>query len=824
MAAAVLLPGLHATPVQAQADSSVSLQSARLHEAARTLGNGLPSPAGLSAQTLSVQAVTPLGDSRRLLQLQLTQDSWSGATPVSTAPAVAGGNRAVQRGSAGQLVTVGASPMITGSLLLDAQDRPLRRDATTGTLQPAPELVHTLSTASPETRRQLDLKLSQRRDDGQLSLGGSASDERDFRSQSLNLARRFDDGESSLSFALSATRSRVRAVLDHDALPYITRRAYADHITVEGGQTLLHGRRREASASAGWSRALTPSALAEATLSLTRSSGDLANPYKLTSVVFAPTAGAGADGVRSGELRSLMEQRPSSRLQWNVGARLVLHHAASDAAWHLGGGLFSDDWGVRGQRLQVEWLQPLSPAGTLSLLLRHHSQHAARFYVPWLVSHQAYRQVSVTPDGQLQARDHDPALLPAHFSSDTRLSAFGTLTAGLGYTHRLAGGATLDLSVDRTRQSGRLKWGGGGEGRHADLDHWTAQATLNLVFEAGAAPSREHDHDHGPGSAAHGHDAAPASLMGVHAAPGRGRWMLGLRQQQLQQSGTLRHGTQAADDTRIAAGACGGAPCLSVPTAMRMRMAMLDLMVGLDEHWSLMLMPQFMDMAMNSRLLPGAVAGDTPVHVGQHESHGLGDTQLHLLRHGGSAALQWSAGLGLSAPTGRSNLAGRRSHQRDGAPLDPGMQPGSGTWDALSTLSAWGPLGDGARGRWGLQASGASRLQAANDQGWARGWRWQLQGWAAWRATPALSLVGRAGWRVDHGVAGTVADADSPTSPVDLAANQGGRLAELGLGLNARLGGAGQLALERTQPLHTRLRGWQLPPRGGWALQWSQAL
>jgi hypothetical protein len=62
----------------------------------------------------------------------------------------------------------------------------------------------------------------------------------------------------------------------------------------------------------------------------------------------------------------------------------------------------------------------------------------------------------------------------------------------------------------------------------------------------------------------------------------------------LQQVGTLRDGRRALDDDEVIAPApAARRPCLRHPRAWRMRMQMLDLMVGLDEHVSLMLMPQF---------------------------------------------------------------------------------------------------------------------------------------------------------------------------------------------------------------------------------------
>jgi hypothetical protein len=367
-------------------------------------------------------------------------------------------------------------------------------------------------------------------------------------------------------------------------------------------------------------------------------------------------------------------------------------------------------------------------------------------------------------------------------------------------------------------------------GAYADLRAWTLQATLNLSFDAGApstpgasaggavahAGAAGHEH-HGAG-----HDPLPAEWLPLaHAAPGTGRWMVGLNLRSATQGGTLQAGTQPIDDAALAGRGCDGVPCRLAPTGMTMRMQMLDISYGLAEDWSLMLMPGWMSSRMDARLLDGAVAGDTPLHLGRHESSAPGDMQLHLLRHGGAGTgLHWVLGLGLSAPTGSTGITRRRMHQQDGGPLDVGMQPGTGTWEALPSATL---RGGHAAWSFGLHASAATRLQSANRSGYAWGLRWQAGGWAAWRATPALGATARLAWRTDHGVAGRPRDAAPADSPSDAVANQGGRFTEGGLGLH-HAGALGVLALERVLPLRSELRGVQLPPRARWVLAWHHAL
>lgn len=824
MAAALLLPGVVCTAVHAQTDAdSVSLQAAQVREGTRSLpGIAVPVPA-LRADTQSLRS-TSLLDGGGSLQLGYTQDTWSGATPISTAPVVAQGNRPLKRGGVDTRVTTGASPMVTGSVLLDAGDRPVARDAA-GRLQPAPDLVHTLSSASPETRQQLDLKWTRPLGAGSLSLGAGASLERDHRTRFASLGRRIDDGLSTWTFGAAVSRSDVAAVLDHDAAPYLTKSAYRTQIENRNGQQVLTGRRDEQAVSVGWARVLGPSAVLESSLSYTRIEGYLGNPYKAVSVIFAPLSGDGTT-VRGGDLQALLEQRPGQRRQWNMATRLVLHHAPADAALHLGYGAYADDWGVRVHRMDGEWFQPIGPGNLLSLRLRYHTQQAARFYTPYLVTHQAYRSVSIGPDGQPVVSSFDPARLPATFSSDQRLAGFGVLGAGIGWTRRFDGGLTMDLSLDHSTQAGRLKWGGGGEGRYADLRYLLAQASLSFEFGARLAAASAAESAHDGHAAAHATAAVPAEVMAAHLPASRGEVMVGYRQQWARQAGPMQQGGTGVDDLQVLLKACGSAPCSTRPTSMTMRMQMLDLMVGLGGGWSLMVMPQWLGMAMDNQLLAGAAPSDVPPHLGLHESAGLGDTQVHALLHAaGSPTAPWLLGLGLSVPTGDTGLHRRRMHQQDGAALDYAMQTGTGTWDLLPSLTHVRSAG---RWSWGGQFSAAVRLQTVNDDGYAWGPRWQATAWVGHHWAPQLASTLRLAVRREPGVIGARTLGTPVSSPAERASNHGGRFSELGAGLTYRWAAETrldtQLSLEAVLPLHSQVQGFQLAPRRRWILAVRQAL
>lgn len=836
MAAALLLPGLATTPALGQApaqEEGFGLQVARYREAGRQWPGVPVGPRPLSAENLQLRATAALpgGDG---LSVNLVQDSWSGASPVTTAPHAAQGNRPYA--AAGGLPVAGASPMITGRLWVDAAGQALAADDATGALRRAPALVHTLSSASAETRQQLDARYSRRLADGTLSLGGGLSQERDHAARFASLGRRFDreDGLGSLSLGLAWTRSRLSPALDHDAAPYIGKAAYQDRLVTVQGRLVLPGRRQEWTASLALGRVLAPDALAEFTLAHTRSTGDLSNPYKLVSVAFAPP-GADPAAPVLGDLRALMEQRPARRRQWQAGARLVLHEAHTDGALHLGLGHGWDDWGLRRWRAEASWFQPLPGGWMAAPRVRYDTQSAARFYAPWLVSRQAYRQVSIGPDGQPLVQGYDPGLLPRHFSSDHRLAGFGSLSAGLALTRRLGEGQRLVLGLDHTRQAGRLKAGGGGEGAYADFRHTVLSAGLQFDWGPGSGPGGQaeattSDHaDHaGPGRGAEttpghatppppGHVPPPPGLLSAQGMA-RGAWMLALRETWQDRPGPLRQGGRPADAADLAR-ACGGQACRLAPARMRTRMPMAEGMVGLGGGLSLMGMVSWMAMDMRMQPIAGAAPSDQPLHFGRHETSGLGDSQLHLLVDGAAGPGRWLIGAGLGLPTGRSDRSQGRSHQTEGLPQAYDMQTGSGHWEWRPSV-AWEQAGG--RWAWGLQASGAWAIGRGRNEGdHAWGPRWSASAWGRWQARPWLAWTLRWSQRQEARVR-LARMAEQGASPGDFAAHHGGHFSEAGLGvmLLAPPGAwqGSQLALEAGLPLRERANGLQLAPGKTWTL------
>lgn len=876
-AAALLLPGVLSAPVQAAdaATESVTVQMSRYEEGRRDLAGTRSSLAPLSIDVVR-GSVNLRALDRLRIKASYSQDTWSGATPITTAPLAADGNRAILRDSPAGVVIAGASPFVNNSVLLDAQRRPLR--SRSGTPPGVDErTVHILSSASPESRDQTDVSVAWDFDNASLAGGTGLSLEDDYESAYGNLSARFDFNQklTSLSAGAGYTYSRLDAILDPDLLPYLTRTAYQDAITRRRGAEILHGARRDWTATLGLTQILTQESLVDVTLGYTRSRGFMENPYKATSVLFVNPLQTGAATVTA-DMRALLEQRPERNQQWALSGRLVHYVAALDAALHLSYRYSDDDWGVQAHTLEAQWVQPLPGGWTLAPRLRYYAQEAADFHVDYLVSEQAFRRtdrdaggrdiwfsaaapqtlyfrsngVFVNAAGQevdpgalnLQPRfvNFDPAKLPEHFSSDHRLAGFGSLSAGITLEKEITRGLHLEAGVEYYTRRSALQWGGGEDGDFADFDFHMVSAGLRLdldnarlrAFSRAQALSSRHAGHAGHAMAheadMHAGHQAPAGVMFSHVLPAAGDFMLAWRFGFTRQAGSLLRGTERAHDADVVQSACSPtSQCRYVPTYMNMKMHMVDLMYAPTANLTLMLMPQFMEMDMNLRELAGRPPAVPGVHehtgIGGHASGSIGDTVVAgLFRLGVIGGGTLHAGLGLSVPTGKVDLELRRMFRIDGGLMHFDMQTGSGTWDLLPSLT-WTFAGERVQG--GAQISAVTRLESRNASGYQLGDTLQASVWGSHGWSGGLAATLRGVYSLRDEISGDFAQFNARIGPMDYPQNQGGRAFDVGLGLSytvpaGRLAGHG-LALEWTQPVYEHVLGVQLPRRGTLSASWQ---
>jgi hypothetical protein len=817
-AAALTLPGLMLPPAQA-ADDEFGVQYGHYEEGERQLFGVESEFRPIEVDSLQGSGNIKITD-RVKFNFNYTQDTWSGATPIATAPLDLRGNRTISPD-----VVTGATPIINGELFFDSKLNPLRTDGfgalTGGTDR---QLVHTLSSASPETRKQGSFKLGYEWDEAAADVGGGISLEDDYESSFVNLGGRLDFNQkmTTLSGGLSYTSSDTKARMDHDVLPYVDTGSYDSQIetTPEGGK-IIHGDRKDWGAHLGLTQVLNKSALIETGIGYTYSHGYMENPYKVVEVAFIDPAQqflAPADGYFA-NVQALLEQRPNVRHQLTGNIRYVQHIDPLDAALHFDYRFYHDDWGINAHTFESDWAQPLGRGWTVTPRIRYYSQDSADFYTPYLVSQQAYNV------GQFNRN-----LLPANFTSDHRLSGYGALSGGVTISKQFVKGVNLDLGFEYYTHQGGLKLGGGGEGDYADFDFWSVNGALKVNLEALAAGSdhssfAHHYHHHGA--------AAPAGMMFDHMIE-KDRFMVGYRYMYSSQGGDMLHGSNLVSDQAIVAGGCGPNSCFVKPNSMEMHMHMLDIMYAPTDWLNLMVMPQFMDMSMTMRRLSGAPpdseAPQDGVHIPHHvenghETGGISDMGVYaLVKLFDAGRHHLHMGLGLSIPFGDVDVELRRNHKADGGLIHYGMQLGSGTLDFKPSLTYTGNYDNWT---WGAQLSGTKRLEDNGETGFAFGDIFQTTAWGGYGLTNWLTATLRGVYTIQGAVQGEFNQFIDKLGPMDYPTNYGGRFWDVGFGLNVTVPdtdlAGNMLGVEWLQPVSTDFNGYQLDRDGTLSATWHYA-
>ncbi len=886
--AALILPGLFQSAAQAADEDEVDFQYSHFQEGKRNLFNTIQAFNPIEVDSIKGGAKITLTD-RIKFAFNYTQDTWGGATPISTAPLGYGGNKNPFKTDA----VSEASPIFrTQTLFLDKNFNPKIGiiDTATGAVRYVrdKQLVHTLSVASPETRKQGDFKLGYEWDEAALDIGGGISVEDDYESRFGSINSRFDfnQKQTSVNMGLSYTNSDTSAIPDHDLGPYgeIGGHYFKNHVNVspDGNSVLIHGNRHDWGVNLGLTQVLTKNALFEAGMNFTHSVGFLSNPYKYVTFIFVDPnqalqpPGSDAPGSLVGSGRSILEQRPNERNQFNWSFGFKQYVEPLDAALRMSYSFFHDDWGINAHTFQSDWVQPLGNGWTVTPTFRYYSQDAADFYSPYFISHHA-------DPGRGASFD---SIIPAHFSSDHRLSVFGTLSGGVTINKQFVKGVSLEAGFEYYSHQGALKLGGGGEGRYADFDFWMANVALKVNL---SALGQSLVGDTGGHSHHHHINHVPAGVMFAHTLDKKGDMMAGYRYMYYsRQAGNMLHGDRIANETALEDKGCINGPgrlnkCFTVPDDMGMHMHMLDLMAAPTDWLTLMLMPQFVDM--NMALRPGAsIENENLINAGGHIEHhlstghetgGVGDTGMYALFKLLDIANQHvNLGLGVSAPTGDVGIKLRRNHTLDGGFIHYGMQLGSGTWDFKPSLTY---TGESDRFSWGGQLAGTKRIESRNKSGFSFGDIFQGTVWGGYQWTNWLSssVRGVYTWQgaihgrytkekidllkpeeecprflfeTDDGAGHIIFDIDSynaclqgvndqnkalirdndaahRSNPADFPVNYGGHYVDLGLGLDVNISNgtfAGHsLSFEWLQPLYTQVNGYQLDRDGALSFSWS---
>ena len=866
--AALVLPGLVSSPVKALENNSVDFQYSHYQEGERDLININSGLAPIAVDTIHLRSNLSLAD-RINFAFNYIQDTWSGATPVTTAPLVTGGNNPILVNTPDGVTTVGASPLITGQIALNKDLLPLSEFSSGEAAIPNTQTVDILSFASPETRNQLDFSLGYEWDEAALDVNAGVSLERDYTSGFAGLGGRWDFNQklTTLNAGVNFTYSTTSAILDHDAAPYITKTAYTDQIELRGGSEIFNAKRQDWATTLGISQILNKNSVLDGTISYINSSGYLGNPYKVVTAIFVdPTQLESGQDVLSGNVQALMEQRPEKRNQVAIGGKFVQFVEPLNAAVHLSYQFSHDDWGINAHIFEADWVQPLGRGWTITPRIRYYSQNEANFYQPYLTVEQAYSQQAFDDQGReiwvdasnpdngveyvrddnynlldsqgnivdestLNVRNKttpfDASKLPDNFSSDHRLSGFGALSGGLSIAKQFSRGIGLQASFEYYTHQGGLKLGGGGEGAYADFDYYVASAALTVDLSAAAnsvGHSTAHHHDN---HQQHMH-SPPAAMRFAHMMPQADSWMIGYQFMYGSTGGEMRHGKNSASDQEVVQNGCSDElQCRFTPTDMSMTMSMINIMYAPTDWLNLMLMPQFVAKKMNLRELEGRPPPRLDVHehtgIGGHETGGVGDTIFAaLVNIWDQPGHQVHMGLGFSAPTGAVDLEFRRIAREDGGVLHFGMQLGSGTWDFLPSVTYNGMYGDWS---WGAQLSGTVRMQEENKSGYRLGNIFQATSWGNYNFTPWLSASLRGVYTWQDSIHGDFNSFNARSGPMDYPDNYGGSFWDVGFGVTARVVKGdlvgNSVSFEWLQPAGDDFNGYQLEREGALSVTWN---
>jgi hypothetical protein len=165
--------------------------------------------------------------------------------------------------------------------------------------------------------------------------------------------------------------------------------------------------RNSATAFAGYARVLDAKTTVQTSVSFTRHSGYLADPYKEAWIDNDPAV----PGNR------VADARPDRRNQWAWLTRLRRFFTGPDAALHADYRLYNDDWKVTAHTVDLAWHQNLPPGWRAIAGVRWYSQSQAFFYEPFYGT--------LRSDGLA--------------SSDYRLSPYGAVSVSLGANTEIAG-------------------------------------------------------------------------------------------------------------------------------------------------------------------------------------------------------------------------------------------------------------------------------------------------------------------------------------------------------------------------------------------------
>jgi hypothetical protein len=325
-----------------------------------------------------------------------------------------------------------------------------------------------------------------------------------------------------------------------------------------------------------------------------------------------------------------------------------------------------------------------------------------------------------------------------------------------------------------------------------------------------------------PGSILLADQHAPAGVLFDHMHKA-GEVMVGFRYAGSFAGGDMLYGENSVKDQAVIDNGCSPHACAMKPTDMTMNMYMLDLMYAPTDWLTLMVMPMWMSHDMTMGPLRGVIPAAHDEHGGMdmaghgehtgshsHGTQGWGDTVFGPeIRLADGPGYHLHISPMISAPTGAVDK------QTDGVFTHYGMQPGSGTWDFVPSITYTGRAD---RLTWGAQLLGIVRLEDENESGYRLGDVFQATAWGSYRFADWISASLRGLYTEQDVIEGHYNGPHNHSNPPDLQFNYGGRFWDIGFGVNTVVPGGPlkglRLSAEWLQPVMDDPNGYQLKREG----------
>jgi hypothetical protein len=309
----------------------------------------------------------------------------------------------------------------------------------------------------------------------------------------------------------------------------------------------------------------------------------------------------------------------------------------------------------------------------------------------------------------------------------------------------------------------------------ASLSFYSTNTMAQEAHIGHGSHHKHHDHSAAP--------SAPAHIMGDHTH-NKGDWMISYRASRMSMEGNRKGTNSISPEDIVTSLRNPNAPPANVrvvPTKMDMDMHMIGGMYGATDRLTLMAMAMYMKNEMEHITFSGMM-GTTELGRFKTRSSGWGDTKIGgVYKLYETPAHTINAGLSLSIPTGSIKEKDSVLTPMNTTPtlrLPYAMQLGSGTWDALPSVTYTGHDGDWS---WGSQARATIRMESENDQGYRLGNTAALTLWGGYKLNPSLSIT----THLEGKYSGKIKGQDALiTAPVQTANpdNYGGKTIDAGAG------------------------------------------